>query len=75
MTLNILSIWQKNRPELDQALEAGEVAANTTAATLGLAAALGVANPVVGVAAAGLAFASPVKKGIEAIAKKSKQSI
>ncbi len=70
MKINIRDIWQQNRPELDQVLEAGEVTANTTAATLGLAIALGVANPVVGVAAAGLAFAGPGRKVIEAVAKK-----
>ena len=62
MTLNICKFWQQNRSELDNVLEAGEFTANTTAAGLELAIALGVANPVVSVTAAGLAFAGSARK-------------
>ena len=70
MTLNIDKFWQDNRPELGKALEAGEFTANTTAAGLGLAIALGVANPIVGVTAAGLAFAGSTRKVIEFFANR-----
>ena len=70
MTLNIRKFWQNNRPELDNVLDAGEFTANTTAAGLGLAIALGVANPVVGVTAASLAFVGSARKVIEFVAKK-----
>ncbi len=70
MTLNIGKFWQQNRPELNIALEAGEFTANITAAGLGLAIALGVANPFVEVTAAGLVFVGLGRKVIEAIAQK-----
>ncbi|MDJ0593614.1 MAG: pentapeptide repeat-containing protein [Pleurocapsa sp. MO_226.B13] len=69
------NFWQQNRPELDNVLEAGEFTANTTAAGLGLAIALGVANPAVGVAAAGLAFAGSARKVIEFVAKKGDKTL
>ena len=70
MTLNIRKFWQQNRPELDNVLEAGEFTANTTAAGLGLAIALGVVNPVVGLTAAGLAFTGSIRKVIELAVKR-----
>ncbi|MEM8720416.1 MAG: pentapeptide repeat-containing protein [Cyanobacteria bacterium P01_G01_bin.39] len=74
MEIKLLDFWQRNRPELDNVLEAGEFTANTTAAGLGLAIALGVvgttALPVAGVAAAGLGFAGSTRKVIEFVAKR-----
>lgn len=70
MKLKIPSFWQET-PELNNVLDAGELTANTTAAGFGLAVALGLANPAtLGVAAACLAFASPLKKVIEVAASR-----
>ena len=70
MAINLGNFWQQNRPELDNVLEVSEFTANTTAAGLGLAIALGVANPVVGLTAAGLGFAGSARKIIEFVAQK-----
>ena len=75
MNFNIRDIWKENRSELDNILEAGEFTANTTAAGLGLAIALGVANPAVGVTAASLAFAGSARKVIEFVATKRNKTL
>ncbi|MEO0834668.1 MAG: hypothetical protein AAFY16_01505 [Cyanobacteria bacterium J06642_3] len=79
MEIKLLDFWQRNRPELDNVLEAGEFTANTTAAGLGLAIALGVvgttALPVAGVAAAGLGFAGSIRKVIEFAAKRENKRL
>ncbi|MEL6439579.1 MAG: pentapeptide repeat-containing protein [Cyanobacteria bacterium J06621_8] len=75
MAVKLLEFWQENRPELDSLLEAGEFTANTTAAGLGLALALGVVNPAMAIPAAGLAFAGSTRKVIEWGAKKSNKKL
>jgi hypothetical protein len=72
--MRFLSIWQET-PELNDILEVGEWSATTSSAALGLAIALGVANPTLGVAAAGLAFASPLKQLIEVVASRKDKKL
>ncbi|NJL52160.1 MAG: hypothetical protein HC930_07950 [Hydrococcus sp. SU_1_0] len=75
MALKIPSFWQET-PELNNILEIGEWTATTTSAGLGLAITLGVAaNPALGIAAAGLAFASPLKKVIEVAASRKDKKL
>ena len=70
MKLTIPSFWRETR-ELDDILDVGEWTVTTTGAALGLAIALGVANPAaLGIAVASLAFGSPVRKAIEVAAKR-----
>jgi hypothetical protein len=69
MNLKISSFW-KTTPEPNNILDAAEWTANTAGAGLGLAVALGIANPALGIAAASLAFASPFKKVIEVASKR-----
>ena len=72
MARKILHIWQEYRPELDRVLNVTEWGANTTAASLslGLGMALGLVSPALGVPAASLALASPIKQAIAFIAEK-----
>ena len=71
MAIKIFEFWKRNRPELDDALNFGENLADTTAATIGLAIALGVTNPVLGVAALVLPFAGNARRGIDYVVNRS----
>lgn len=74
MGLNIRSFWQET-PELQNIVDATEWTATSVGAGLGLAVALGVASPMIGIAAASLAFASPIKKLTEVALSKHNQPL
>ena len=75
MPIKIFEFWKKNRPALDDALNFGEGFADTTAATIGLAIALGVANPALGAAALVLPFTGTARRGIDFVVNRRSQKL